>query len=236
LLLAVRFYLAADFIPNVGQIKISFYNHPKWTSEVQQLAAGKPVGSFNNFDIPGTYQFYTGDPAVHLAMPGYRFCQYDLWDEENAMEGDSVFVIIPERMDNKNLIQLKNGKKYKLMLIPEFQSLKHLTVAYSNVKITTDSVKMTITLTNNAEHSIQFQHPSSPQIGITHSKQAELTATPLLEITGMQSLEQGQKVSFTYGFPLNLIDREQPVLIFTQTVDRNRGEMAALKLSEYVSD
>ena len=236
LLLAVRFYLAADFLPNFGQIKISFYKHREWTNEVKQMAGGKPVASFNNFDIPGTYQFYTGDPAVHLAMPGYRFCQYDMWDEEKAVEGDSVFVIIPERMDNKNLVQLSNGKKYKLLVIPEFQSLKHLLVEYNDVRVTTDSVKMTITLTNNAEHAIQFLHPSSPQIGITHAKKGELTATPLLEITGMQSLEQGQKVSFAYGFPLNLVEREQPVLIFTQTIDRNRGEMAALNLSDYVSD
>ncbi|HCE57875.1 MAG TPA: hypothetical protein DER09_08660 [Prolixibacteraceae bacterium] len=236
LLLAVRFYLAVDFIPNVGQIKISFYNHPEWTSEVKQLAAGKPVGSFNNFDIPGTYQFYTGDPAVHLAMPGYRFCQYDMWDEEKAVEGDSVFVIIPDRMDNSNLVQLSNGKKYKLLVIPEFQSLKHLTVAYNDVHVTTDSVKMKITLTNNAEHAIQFLHPSSPQIGITHAKKAELITTPLAEITGMNQLEQGQKVSFKYSFALSLIERKEPVLIFTQTIDRNRGEMAALKLSDYISE
>lgn len=236
LLLTVRFYLAADFLPNFGQIKISFYKHREWTNEVKQMAGGKPVASFNNFDIPGTYRFYTGDPAVHLAMPGYRFCQYDLWDEEKAVEGDSVFVIIPERMDNSDLVQLSNGKKYKLLLIPEFQSLKHLLVEYNDVRVTTDSVKMTITLTNNAQKTIRFNHSSAPQIGITHAKKAELTATSLLEITGRQSLEQGQKVSFVYGFPLNLIEREQPVLIFTQTIERNRGEMAALKLSDYVSD
>lgn len=236
LLLAVRFYLAADFLPNSGQIKISFYKHREWTREVQQMAGGKPVASFNNFDIPGTYQFYTGDPAVHLAMPGYRFCQYDMWDEEKAVEGDSVFVIIPERMDNKNLVQLSNGKKYKLLVISEFQSLKHLLVDYNNVLVTPDSVKMTITLTNNAQKTIRFNHSSAPQIGITHAKKGELTATPLLEITGMQSLEQGQKVSFKYSFALNLIERKEPVLIFTQTIDRNRGEMAALRISDYTSD
>lgn len=236
LLLAVRFYLAADFLPNSGQIKISFYKHREWTREVQQMAGDKPVASFNNFDIPGTYQFYTGDPAVHLAMPGYRFCQYDMWDEEKAVEGDSVFVIIPERMDNKNLVQLSNGKKYKLLVISEFQSLKHLLVDYNNVLVTPDSVKMTITLTNNAQKTIRFNHSSAPQIGITHAKKGELTATPLLEITGMQSLEQGQKVSFKYSFALNLIERKEPVLIFTQTIDRNRGEMAALRISDYTSD
>lgn len=236
LLLLTRFYLAADFIPNVGQIKISFYKHHEWTAEVKKLAAGKPVASFNNFDIPGIYEFYTGDPAVHMAMPGYRFCQYDMWDEEKLIEGDSVFVVIPERMDNTNLVQFENGKKYKLLVINEFQSLKQMKIDYSNVQVSPVSVQMKIILTNNSGHSIHFLHSSSPQIGITHAKKGEITATSIFELTGMKSLENGKKVSFDYSFPLKIIDVNEPVVIFTQTNDRNRGELNVLRIKDYLAD
>ena len=232
LLFAARFYLAADFLPNYGEIKISFYKHHEWTSELKHMAGGKPIASFNNFDIPGTYQFYTGDPVVHLASPGYRFCQYDLWNEETAVEGDSVFVIIPERMDNTNLVKLKNSKKYKLMLIPEFQSLKHLSLTCSNIKLVTDSLKITITLTNNFEHVIRFNHPSQPLIGFNQPKKNEISTTSIFKITGKELLIPGAKVSFNYSVPLNLINQQQPVLIFTQTIDRNRGEMVAVDIPE----
>src|SRR5690606_6844782 len=101
----------------------------------------KQVASFNNFDFPGTYQFYTGDPAIHLASPIYRFCQFDLWDEESAADGDPLFIIIPDRMDNTDLIQLKNGRKVKTIVIPEFQSLKNLDLNCTDIVIKNDSLK-----------------------------------------------------------------------------------------------
>ncbi len=233
ILFIFRFYLAADFIPNYKQFKISFYNHKAAMTEIKKLAKGKQVASFNNFDFPGTYQFYTGDPAIHLATPGYRFCQYDLWDEESAAEGDSLFIIIPDRMDNTNLIQLKNGKMVKTIVIPEFQSLKNLDLNYSNVTLRNDSLNMQITLTNLSDHIIKFKHSSMPLIGFNQHKKDEISTTPLLQITEKELLEPKEQVSFKYSVPLNMVDIKQSILIFTQTKERNRGKMVAINVGDY---
>ena len=228
-----RFYLAADFIPNYKLFKLPFYNHKEAMTEIKKLAAGKQVASFNNFDFPGTYQFYTGDPAIHLASPGYRFCQYDLWDEESVAEGDSLFIIIPDRMENTNLIQLKNGRWVKTIVIPEFQSLKQLDLNYSEVILKNDSLIMQITLTNLADRAIKFNHSSMPLIGFNQHKKDEILTTPLLQIAGKEQLEPKEKVSFKYSVPLNLVDRNNSILIFTQTKERNRGKMVAIDLKDY---
>ncbi len=233
ILLIFRFYLAADFIPNYKQFKISFYNHKAAAEQIKKMAAGKKVASFNNFDFPGTYQFYTGDPSIHLATPGYRFCQFDLWDEESAAEGDSLFIIIPDRMENTDLIQLKNGKKVKTIVIPEFQSLKNLDLSYSNVDIKNDSLNMQITLTNLSGHTIKFNHSSMPLIGFNQHKKNEISTTPLFQITGKEELAPQEHVSFNYSVPLNLVDLKQSVLIFTQTKERNRGKMVAINVDDY---
>ncbi len=233
ILFIFRFYLAADFIPNYKQFKISFYNHKAATEQIKKMAAGKKVGSFNNFDFPGTYQFYTGDPAIHLASPVYRFCQYDLWNEEITAEGDSLFIIIPDRMDNTDLIRLKNGKMVKTIVIPEFQSLKSLDLNYSNVVIKNDSLNMQITLNNLSGHTIKFKHSSMPLIGFNQHKKDEISTTPLLQITGKEKLEPMEKVTFKYSIPLNLVDTKQSVLIFTQTKERNRGKMVAINVDDY---
>ena len=228
-----RFYLAADFLPNYGEIKISFYNHQATTAEIKKMAAGKKVASFNNFDFPGTYEFYTGDPAVHLATPGYRYCQYDLWDEEDSVEGDSLFIIIPDRMDTSELIQLKNGKKVKTIVIPGFQSLKLLSLEHSNEILGNDSLTMQITLTNLSNHNIEFNHPSMPLIGFTQPKQNEISATSILKITGKDQLVPNERISFSYSVPLNLVDINKPILVFTQTIERNRGKIFAVNVSDY---
>lgn len=233
ILFIFRFYLAADFIPNYKQFKISFYNHKETAEQIRKMADGKQVASFNNFDFPGTYQFYTGDPVIHLASPGYRFCQYDLWDEESVAEGDSLFIIIPDRMDNTDLIQLKNGKMVKTIVIPEFQSLKQLDLNYSNVTLINDSLNMQITLTNLSDHSIKFNNSSMPLIGFNQHKKDEILTTPLLQITGKEQLEPKEQVSFYYSVPLNLVDTKNSILIFTQTKERNRGKMVAINVDDY---
>ncbi|HKJ42333.1 MAG TPA: glycosyltransferase family 39 protein, partial [Sunxiuqinia sp.] len=109
----MRFYLAANFIPNVGHLKLAFYNREATSKQIQKMAHGKMVAFFDNFASPGMYEFYTGEPCVHLATADYRFCQFDLWDDEARAEGDTLFVVIPDRMDNSDLITLANGKRVK---------------------------------------------------------------------------------------------------------------------------
>ena len=230
-----RFYLAADFLPNYGEIKISFYNHKAAAEEVKKMADGKMVASFNNFAFPGIHQFYTGDPVIHMAVPGYRYCQFDLWDEETLGEGKPLLVYIPDRMDTTNNITIANGRKARIIEIPEFQSLKHLALELSNVSIVNDSIKMQVTITNGFEYNIEFNHPSMPLIGFTQPKQNEISATPIFQLTGKELLTPGGQVTFPYSVPLNQVNQKQPVLIFTQTIERNRGQLAAINVSDYIS-
>lgn len=227
-----RFYLAADFLPNFGQVKISFYNHKSASEEIKQMADGKKAASFNNFAFPGIYEFYTGDPAIHMAAPGYRFCQYDLWDEETAGEGEPLLVYIPDRMDTTNNITLKNGKRAKIIAIPKFQSLKHLVLTNNGGIVNNDSLTLEIKLTNEFDHIVEFNHPSVPAIGFMQKK-IEISSTPLFQITGKEQIASGEQISFKYKVPLNLVDIKEPIVIFIQTAERNRGKMFAVKYSDF---
>lgn len=231
-----RFYLAADFLPNFGEVKISFYNHKSAADEVKKMADGKKVASFNNFAFPGIYEFYTGDPVIHMATPGYRYCQFDLWDEETAGEGEPLFVYIPDRMDTTDNITLTNGRKARLFVTPKFQSLKYLTIKHSNETLTSDSLTLDITLTNESGHNIEFNHPSMPHFGFNQPKKNEISTTSIYQITGKESLAPKKQVSFRYSIPLKLIELKQSVLIFTQTIERNRGQMVSINLSDYKSN
>jgi len=235
ILFIFRFYLAADFLPNFGQAKIAFYNHKSAAEEVKKMAQGKRVASFNNFAFPGIYQFYTGDPVIHMAAPGYRFCQYDLWDDETAGEGEPLFVYIPDRMDTTNNITLTNGRKARLIVTPKFQSLKHLALSNSGGMLKNDTLTLEIKLTNEFDHGVEFNHPSVPAIGFMQNK-IEISATPLFQTTEKEKIAAGEQISFKYNIPLGLLDTSQPVVIFTQTIERNRGRMFAVNLEDYKSN
>jgi hypothetical protein len=72
-----------------------------------------------------------------------------------------------------------------------------------------------------------------PLIGFNQHKKDEISTTPLLQITGKEQLEPKEKISFQYSVALNLIDRKNSILIFTQTKERNRGKMVAIDVEEY---
>lgn len=227
-----RFYMAADFLPNIGKAKISFYNHKATTSQIKQMANGKKVASFNNFDFPGTYEFYTGDPAIHLATPGYRFCQYDLWNKETIGEGDPLFIIIPYGLDTLNFIKLENGKKFVTEVTPKFQSLKNLNLSYTNTSVINEILTIDITLSNKFKHAIEFNHPSSPAIGFKQSKN-KIPSTQIFKLTGKERLEPNEEFSFKYNIPINSIDKNAPLVVFTQTIERNRGQLLVIDKTDY---
>ena len=90
LIILFRIYIALDFIPNLGHLKITFYQRKASAMEIKTMAGGKKVGFFNNYAAASNYAFYTGDPVVHFSTPDYRFCQYDLWDDESYARGEPV--------------------------------------------------------------------------------------------------------------------------------------------------
>jgi hypothetical protein len=189
------------------------------------------VASFNNFEFPATYEFYTGDPVIHMATPGYRFCQFDLWNEEDAGEGDSLFVVVPDRMYPTYLSTLPNGKKVKTMISPKFQSLKLLSIQKNQLKQLEDKLLINITLTNNANHIIELDHPSEPAIGFMQFKK-EISTTPLFQITGKTQISPGEQISFNYEIPKNQIDTSEIIILYTATMERNRGNLLAIDFSE----
>ncbi len=167
-----------------------------------------------------------------MAAPGYRFCQYDLWDEETAGEGEPLLVYIPDRMDTTNNITLKNGKRAKIIAIPKFQSLKHLVLTNNGGIVNNDSLTLEIKLTNEFDHIVEFNHPSVPAIGFMQKK-IEISSTPLFQITGKEQIASGEQISFKYKVPLNLVDTKEPIVIFIQTAERNRGKMFVVKYSDF---
>lgn len=234
LIFLFRFYLAAGFIPNFGNIKSMYYNKLATANQVKELANGKKVASFNNFAFPAFYEFYTGDPVVHMATPGYRFCQFDLWNEEEGAEGDSLFIVLPEYLEPGNLIQLKNGKKVKTITIPKFQSLKKLEIQLNNGFLKNDTLFLNISLKNNFDHAMDFAAPSMPMLGFTQAKKDEISATPLNQLTKCELFASADQITFTYPIPLQKINRSQSLVLFTQTAERNRGDMLAINVEDFI--
>ncbi len=226
-----RMYLAMDFIPNVGYAKLAFYKHKELAAEIKKMAGGKIVGTFNNYALTSTYTFYSGDKAVHLASPEYRFCQYDLWNEEQAAEGDSLFAIYHERANPPELIPLCNGQKIGVTIVPQFQSLKSVLIKIEESNIHNKTLKLTLSINNNSDRTIQLAHSSEPVLGLMQNKK-EMVIYPLEELCQLKQLEPNKMCTFNITFDSEKFEKDIPLIIYTRTLEKNRGELISLDLKK----
>ena len=228
LIMIVRIYIAANFIPMIGRTKSSFYKREATLSQVKTMSHGLQVASFNNFAFPGIYEFYEGDEVLHLASPTYRYCQFNLSQDQHRFDGDTLFVIVPRHMvgNPSDRIRLPSNKLVGVRYIYNFQSLESLLLKPNGITKKDSLLTINIRLQNNSGKTIFFRHPSEPDICLMQDKH-ELLAVHLEHFA--EKLDNGQNLDISISIPLHKLDKEQPLSVYTRSKDGYRGEMISVK-------
>ena len=227
LMFLYRLYLALDFLPNVGHAKITFYQRKAHALEIKERANGKYVGFFNNYAAISNYIFYTGDQAVHLSTPGYRYCQYDLWDEEKQALGKDLFTVQPSYLDPPVLEIMVTGEKKGFRIIEDFQPLTGLQIMEGEVIDSTNTLLFNVKLVNTNSYTIKTTHRSNPCIAFMQDGQ-ELFYTRLDSLTALPCIEPGDTITIELAFDKNRFSHDKPLAIYTRTENQVRGEMLSV--------
>lgn len=225
-----RIYLALDVIPNVGYTKITFYNREAHAMEIKKMAAGKKVGFFNNYAAISNYIFYTGDSAVHLSTPNYRYNQYDLWNEEKYGEGETLFAVQSKHLNPPHLQKMATGQMKGYIIIEKFQSLNGLEINVAAVNKSEKTIDFEIELTNTNTYPIFFKHISEPVLGVMQN-QTEIAAIPLTRSSANEKIEANQKAIITFKIPANELDSTVPATFYSRSKENIRGEMKVFKFN-----
>ncbi len=229
LLLLFRLYLALDVIPNFGNLKITFYNRENNAFQLKELAEGKTVGFFNNYAAISNYMFYTGDSAVYLSTPDYRFCQYNLWNYEQFAEGEDVFAIQSKHMNPPNLTLMTTGEMKGYFTITDFQTLKELEIELNKLTLIENGFNIDLRIINYNPFSIFADHISQPSIILSQNNK-EVLQFYLSEILNLNEISSGAKIPMQIKVPANLITTQQPLIIYTKSKDNLRGEILSINL------
>jgi hypothetical protein len=223
-----RIYLALDVIPNAGYTKITFYNREAHAWEIKELAAGRKVGFFNNYAAISNYIFYTGDSAVHLSTPGYRFNQYDLWNDEQYGEGETLFAIQPKNLNPPHIRKMATGQMRGYTIIEEFQSLKGLEIEITNATLTGENLEFDIQLTNTSNCHILTDHISEPVLALMQNE-LEIATFPLTASTAKNKIPANEKAFIHISVTVKKIDKNHPFAFYTRSKENIRGEMKTFR-------
>jgi len=226
-----RFYVALDVIPSIGKSKSVFYNKKAVAQEIKSMANGKKVGFYNNYASISNYIFYTGDSAILLSTPTYRFCQYDLREYEQYANGEPLLAIKPVQLNPVNQKVLVNGKVEGITEIEEFQSLKKLEIALLNVNKNESGYEINLSLTNNSGHPIFTNHISEPVLGILQNRE-EIYAEPLTISSKDQVIRKGEKALIKLTVAKELLQKNIPVTFFTRSKEMIRGEVLPFRYDD----
>ncbi len=228
LFILFRIYIATDAIPNIGKIKITFYNRKVHAMEIKKMADGRKVGFFNNYAAISNYIFYSGEPAVHLSTPDYRYCQYDLWNDEKYAEGSSVIAVQSKHLTPPNLTRMATGEMKGFIIIDKFQSLKGLQLEIKDSKISAAKLHISVQLINNGETPVFTDHLSEPSIGIMQDKK-EIYSLPLKVMAKSGRIMQGNSIIATLEIPVEQVNLKIPATIYIRSKENYRGNMVLLK-------
>ena len=232
LLSLFRIYLALDAIPNVGNLKITFYNRKSNAFQIKGLAQGKTVGFFNNYAAISNYMFYTGDSAAYFLTPEYRFTQYNLWNYEQFAEGDQIFVIQSKHMNPPNLTRMTTGEMKGYMIIDNFQTLKELKIELNEISKNQNDFVVELSLLNNNPFPIFTDHVSHPTLVLSQNNEETLLLS-LSELTGTDKILPGEKVSGQLKIPEKMVSDKLPLIIYTRTKENNLGELIKVELKTF---
>ena len=80
LILAIRFFMVYDFLPNSWNVKTEFHNWRSWAKDIKNHTEGKTVIFANSYQKAALYEFYSGDPSFSFNNVWGRKNQYSIWD------------------------------------------------------------------------------------------------------------------------------------------------------------
>ena len=228
LMFLFRIYVALDVIPNIGNLKMAFYNREAGALEIKEKAHGMKVGFFNNYAAASNYIFYTGDSVVHLSSPTYRFCQYDLWDDEKYADGEALFTVGPRNDNSPYQIKTVTGQLRVFEKIENYQSLIGLNIEIKMTETSADSVKFTFNLTNNKGIPFFVNHISEPALAFIQEKK-EIMAIPVSEITDTKQILPGENILIQVSVEKNRFLKNHPLNICLRAKENYRGDVISLK-------
>jgi len=231
LLFLFRIYIAIDAIPNVGSLKITFYNRENSAIEIKKMANGKKVGFYNNYAAISNYIFYTGDPAVHLSTPDYRFCQYDLWGDEQFARQEPLFAIQSKHLNPPNQKKMITGETKGYLVIEKFQPLNGLNIEIGEIEKNGNKFDFSVFLINLNPYRIETTHISMPVLAVMANKK-EIADFPLSSSTASESIGATQRAVLRFSISEDLVSAESRIQIYTRSKENIRGEVISIKIAD----
>lgn len=152
LLILLRIFLMYDFLPDT-RVRKEMHHWNEWANDIENVAGDLPVIFMNSYQSASKYTFYTGNESLSLNNAYYRKNQFDLWDNEQKLQGKDVFIVFPKYRYPLDTLKTSNNKTYLAGKVSNFRS-------YNKVLITIDDKNPEGKVNSTLDIPVKFENTS----------------------------------------------------------------------------
>ncbi|WP_163629560.1 glycosyltransferase family 39 protein [Paludibacter sp. 221] len=172
LIFIVRIILVTDLLPE----RLGFHGKEKRALAIEQVSGELPVVFTGSFQLPSTFQYFTGNEALLLSGVNSRQTQFDIWQQELKYQGKPVFIhgYVHGRSEEYDV----DGYQFHGMVTDNFQSVNRVRIKYElpvEEVYPGDVIEIPFEIINPCNFDIDFNHPEFPvRFLITFAKKRKI--------------------------------------------------------------
>lgn len=166
LALALRLFLAWNYLPALQAIRPEFHGWPRWAQQLDSIAAGAPVVALNSYQYASKYNFYGANPAWSLNTLYYRKNQFDLLGLEEQLQGKRVLVFSRGLKPGMDSLYSGAAGNYSYLFVDNLRTWQKLRIALPEATLRFrrgDTLRFPLRLVNPYPYPVDFSlNPELP--------------------------------------------------------------------------
>ncbi|MCK9168549.1 MAG: glycosyltransferase family 39 protein [Bacteroidales bacterium] len=156
-IVVARVFIIYDFVPEEHRWKNEFHGWDEWAEQIKRLSGVRPVVFMNSYQKASKYAFYTHRFSHTFNSARYRKNQYDLWDNEERVQGKEV-LFIPNKdvftlpyIENAKIDSFKSnwGEYFYYAVVEEFKTLNKITIEILGISQCTNALPCIVSYTTS---------------------------------------------------------------------------------------
>ena len=154
----LRSYLAVKILPvNTFNRVDYFHGRQTWADDITRIAGNKPVVFENQLREASLYAFYSGKQSVALYGGESKKTQYQLWNEEDRVQGKDVLIIKDGNCKGSTRLVTGMGKEIRYLPVSRFSSYQNILISLQSMTKHTDSTaRVEFEIVNHRDNALMF--------------------------------------------------------------------------------
>ena len=162
--IAILLWLSVELTVDTLHLPLGFSHNRSFFLKMGEHTSDKTVVFQNSYQKPSLYNYYNDKNAVTVNNITYRQNQFDIWNFDEALYNQPVWLAVPQ--ENEFSLTITEGKRRQdFLAIEHFMPISKVKIDFGLPKTNfTNNEKVTIpiTITNPYPFDIDFQHKEFP--------------------------------------------------------------------------